>query len=328
MLYLLDFPPSSLPPNVGKPPYVVFGIRGDDISAILPPKIPLSLVLHFAPKLQQWVLPPLSTTQLPPSVAHLSLCTPHIGLNIDCDGIEADGLKWIINRMMQTGGITYQKSLFLLHPTTTISLSIHKTWLALDLPIGGIANLNAHIHTLLTMGPAITLPEMKAIWATFPHEPGIVRAMGLNYTRLHLDFYYSQRQFSEIRNWYHQTKERYQFFHALEEATPGFGAVQEVKLKTAAANQHAVVAHKKAMAKKKVGRRVLARGWRRACKNSEGRRSMNAMIGLITLSGVYVFCGYHSNEKRKRRTRQCEPQTVSCMYRVTGIYPKLERNYS
>ena len=234
MSYQLDFPPSQLPHNAHAPPYVIFGIKGVDITELLPPQVPLNVVLHYAPKLKQWVLPPPSTSFLPRSLARWSLRAPHIGIDILDNNVDALGMKWIVSRILQKSGIAHPKSLFLTQPSIMTSISIHRTWLALDLPVAGIFNLHMHIRSQLLLGPVVQFAEMQAIWDNFHRTSDIVRAMGLNFIRSHIDFQYSQHEFAEIREWYLKSGARCRFFKALEDQFPHFAAVQELALKAAA----------------------------------------------------------------------------------------------
>ncbi|CAO2648366.1 Nn.00g076330.m01.CDS01 [Neocucurbitaria sp. VM-36] len=234
MSYLLEFQAGLLPQNIRSPPYVIFAIRGKHVVAELPPRIPLNMVLHFAPKLKQWVLPPPLISHLPWSTACLALRTPYVGINIFSDDVDAIGLEWIITRMLMASGLAHPKSLFLILPSLLTSTSIIKTWLALDLSTAGIQPLHMHIHTNLMLGSAVTLSEMNAIWEIFPHSSPIVRAMGLNFIRSHICFGYTHHEFSEIRNWYLKSAERCKFFKSLEDQFPDFGNVQDNVLKAAA----------------------------------------------------------------------------------------------
>ncbi|KAH7392935.1 hypothetical protein BKA66DRAFT_386825, partial [Pyrenochaeta sp. MPI-SDFR-AT-0127] len=226
-------PIRPLPNGIRSPPYVVFGIRGKEIVSELPPRIPLNVVLHFTPKLRQWVLPPPKTTLLPWSIARFALHTPYIGIDILSDDIEAVGLKWILNRMLQASGCVPPKNQVLLHPALFISVSIHKTWLALELPISGIQGLDMQIQTRLMFGATVTFAEMIAIWESFPHESNIVRAMGLNFVHSHINLEYTYREFSAVRDWYLQSRERYGFFKSLQDQFPEFEKVQDIALKVA-----------------------------------------------------------------------------------------------
>jgi hypothetical protein len=220
MAYLLEFPPRRLPSGALSPPYIVVGIRGTDITALLPPRIPLNAALHFVPKLQQWVLPTPPPPALPWPLAHRALREPKVGIDILQDGVEAEGLEWIMSRILQVAGIAHPKSLFLLNPTLETSISIHKTWLALDLPLAGIANLHHHCVCTLMLGPAVTLSRMKDIWDIFPHDSDIVREMGLNFIRSQIDFVYTAAESSRVKDWYLQSGELCRFFQSLEGMLP------------------------------------------------------------------------------------------------------------
>jgi hypothetical protein len=74
MSYLLQFPPSTLPDKILGPPFVIFGINGVSVVDKLPARSPLNAVLHFIPKLAQYVLP--APENLPPDVAQGALRTP------------------------------------------------------------------------------------------------------------------------------------------------------------------------------------------------------------------------------------------------------------
>jgi hypothetical protein len=150
---------------------------------------------------------------------------PKIGIDILHSGVEAEGLEWIMSKMLQAAGIAHQKSLFLLDPSLETSVSIHKTWLSLGLPLAGIAVLQQHYMCKLILGSAVTLPQMKAIWGTFPHDSDIVREMGLNFIRHQLDFEYMPPESSRIREWYSQSAECCKFFQSLEGFFPKFGEV-------------------------------------------------------------------------------------------------------
>lgn len=234
MSYLLELPMRPLPYNVRSPPYVIIGIRGKEIVSDLPPRIPLNVVLHFAPKLQQWVLPPPRTTNLPWPVARFALRTPYIGIDILSDDIEPEGLKWITKRMLQASGCVRHKDQPIIHPSLLTSISIRKTWLALELPLAGIQSLDMHIHSRLMLDRAVTLPEMEAIWEAFPHGSDIVRAMGLNFVRSQLKSSYTHDEFSAMQDWYVKSEERCQFFKSLRDYFPDLVAVQDTDLEVGA----------------------------------------------------------------------------------------------
>jgi hypothetical protein len=152
-----------------------------------------------------------------------------VGIDIRYGGVEAEGPKWIMSRMLQLAGIAHQKSVFLLNPTLETAISIYKTWLALDLPPAGIVNLQQHCMSKLMLGPAVTLPQMNDKWNTFPRESGTVRQMELNFVRSHPDFIYTASEFSQIQDWYLQDSDYRTFFRKLmgRKETKGEGKGKE-----------------------------------------------------------------------------------------------------
>jgi hypothetical protein len=126
MSYLLELPPGPLLPNALSPPYVVVGIWGTNITSLLPPKIPLKVLLHFIPKLQQWVLPAPAPSSLPSPLARRALRRPKIGIDILHNGVEPGGLAWITSKILQIARIDYPKSLVLINPTLETAISSTK----------------------------------------------------------------------------------------------------------------------------------------------------------------------------------------------------------
>jgi hypothetical protein len=228
MSYMLEFPPHvPLPAAARSPPYVLFGIRSVDYFSDLPSKIPLALVLHFSPKLKQYILP---VTELSTDATYLALRTPYVGINILAD-ISIVSLAWIVNRMLLAAGIPVDNRRFLTQPNIQSSVSIHEAWIALELPVAGIQALHIHLQTKLIMGAAVTLKEMKAIWSAFPAESPIVLEMGLNFVRSHIHSNYSSNEFSAIKRWCCGTHARSTFFRSLESRFPKFSQVQELREK-------------------------------------------------------------------------------------------------
>ena len=82
-------------------------------------------------------------------------------INILHGSVEAKGLEWVMSKMLQAAGVAHQPSLFLLDPLLETSVSIHKTWLSLGLPLAGIAGLQRHYMCKLMLGPAVTFPRSK-----------------------------------------------------------------------------------------------------------------------------------------------------------------------
>jgi len=230
MSYMLEFPPTlPLPAGARSPPYVLFGIKDIDYFHELPSKIPLALVLHLAPTLRQHILP---TPDLSTSATYLALRTPYVGINILAD-IDIIGLRWIITRMLQVGGVPIDRGAFLTKPSILSSISIHKAWMALGLPPAGTQGLHVHLQTELALGDAVSIKEMQAIWATFPNTSPIVLEMGLNFVRSHINFRYAHGEFSAMRKWFLATWDRCNFFRSLESRFPEFAQVQTTIVKAA-----------------------------------------------------------------------------------------------
>lgn len=230
MSLLLEFPPSGpLPGGVNSPPYVVFGINGADVTSSLPPFIPLRLVLHFTPTLQKWVLPAPDPTYLPRPDAEEAVRTPHVGINIVAS-IEAEGLTWIIMRMLHLSGRKASKETFSLHPDLSTSLAIHKAWLALELRKEGLLGLHNHIHAqLLLSSTPVCILDMRMLWDTFPHSSGIVWAMGLNFMEGLVGQEYSVPEILEIMTWLQSTPELSAFSKALQAAKPAYKDMFELR---------------------------------------------------------------------------------------------------
>ncbi|KAF3034787.1 hypothetical protein E8E12_003306 [Didymella heteroderae] len=221
MSHLLEFSSASpLPHDVSAPPYAVFGVYGSDITSSLPPRIPLQLVLHFAPALRRWILPTPDPTCLPRIAARHSLNIPCVGIDIQAL-IDAVGLSWVIVRMFHLSGCRVTKETFGVHPDLVTSIAIHNAWLALELPIEGIRGLHTHIYSqLIYTEPPVSIWAMTLLWDAFPAGSEIIKAMGLNFIRGHMNMEYSASQSLEIIAWFQSTPERYALFNSLRYAMP------------------------------------------------------------------------------------------------------------
>ncbi|KAL6702730.1 hypothetical protein ACN47E_001012 [Coniothyrium glycines] len=227
MSYLLDFPKTPLPHNARSPPYVIFGINGIDVASTLPLQIPLNAVIHFVPKLKQFVLPAPAISSLPRHIARLALLKPCVGIDIILEGVDKIGLEWIVLRILQLCGVAPSSSLFKIQPGLISCVSIHKTWQALELPPAGIANLYTRIQFRLMLGPAVKLHEMEGLWGTFGDQSDITREMALNFIRFHGNKEYTRSESIEIQDWYLQNGTRRHYFKNLEDALPKAMATQE-----------------------------------------------------------------------------------------------------
>lgn len=221
MSHLLEFRPTRpLPHAIHAPPYVVFGICGTAVTSSLPPLIPLKLVLHFAPALRKWILPAPDPAYLPRPVAREAIRTPYIGIDIQVP-VDAEGLCWIITRMLQLSGRAVRREMFSVHPNLATSLAIRNAWLALGLHVEGLRNLHTHIHAQLMLGSQpVYLWDMRMLWSAFPSSSQIVKAMGLNYIQAQGKAEYSIKDSLEIVSWFQSTPELYAFFKSLRDATP------------------------------------------------------------------------------------------------------------
>jgi hypothetical protein len=221
MSHLLQLPrPHHLPSNLRSVPYVVFGINGCLVTASLPPQIPLNLVLHFAPTLRQWILPPPSLADLPPSDRQQHLHTPCVGIDIRAP-IDSEGLHWVIVCMLHHGGCQIPKEMLGTHPDLATSLAIHNTWLALELPFEGLRSLHTHIQVqLLLSTDSLSLHDMRLLWNTFPHDGAIVKAMGKRFKAAYARMNYRVRESHEIMAWFNTSPELYEFFLRLEAQPP------------------------------------------------------------------------------------------------------------
>jgi hypothetical protein len=256
MAYLLEFPPSTLPDNICAPPYVIFGINGQSVVNQLPPRIPLNAVLHFAPKLAQWILP--APENFPPKVAQGVQRTPFVGIDIRLN-IGPASLQRIIFKILQSAGLSVPKHLFLHPPSLITSISIRRTWLLLELPRAGLDGLHIHIQTRLMMGPPVTFAEMKELWADFPAESDMLRVMAINFVQSHIALYYGRDEFSAIRHWYLSTKERYKVFKAAEDQFPDFGKKLSISpTRSVQVNNNVLESKRKAKVKEEVAIDELA----------------------------------------------------------------------
>jgi hypothetical protein len=219
MTYVLEFPPSTLPENIQAPPFVIFGINGCSVVEKLPLRIPLNAILHFIPKLAQWILP--APEDLPPTVAQGALRTPYVGIDIRLD-IGIASLQCIILKVLQSAGTAVPKHQLQHPPPIITSISIRKTWLLLELPKAGLDGLLIHLQTLLMTGPAVTFTEMRELWAAFSSDFDMLRVMTINFVQSHIALLYSHEEFADIRKWYMSTKERYNVFKHAEAQFPAF----------------------------------------------------------------------------------------------------------
>lgn len=273
MSQLLEFPSTSpLPHDASAPPHTIFGICGSEITSSLPPRIPLKLVLHFVPALRKWVLPTPDPTYLPRTVARQSLRMPCVGIDIQAP-IDAVGLGWIIMRMLHLSGCKVSKETFGVQPDLTTSIAIHNAWLALELPAEGIRGLHTHIYSqLIYTEPPVLIWGMTLLWNAFPAGSEIIKAMGLNFIRGHVNMEYTASQSLEIIAWFQSTPERYALFNSLRYAMPEVPE-PEVETVTIAAEEAKTVSGYKTIGKK-VGKAIKKTVFR---ESTSGTRDVGIM---------------------------------------------------
>jgi hypothetical protein len=220
MAYLLEFPPSTLLDNIYAPPFVIFGINGSSVVDKLPSRIPLNAVLHFIPKLAQYVLP--APENLPPEVAQGILRTPHVGIDIRAD-IGIASLQRIILKVLQSAGRAIPQQQLQRPPSIITSISIRKTWLLLELPRAGLDGLLIHLQTLLMTGHAVTITDIKELFNAFPADSDMLRVTAINFVQAHICMHYTREDYATIRYWYMSTESWRNVFKAAEAMYPEFG---------------------------------------------------------------------------------------------------------
>lgn len=281
MAYLLEFPPSMLPADIRTPPYVIFAIMGTSVTQHLPQRIPLSMVLHFAPKLAQWVLP--APENLPPAVAQGTLRTPYVGIDIRLD-IGPASLQRIMSKMMQTAGFAVPKTLFQHKPSLTTSISIRRTWQMLELAPAGLDALLIHIQTTLMTGSPVTVTftEMRELWEHFPAAHVILRLAAINFVQAHIELFYSRDEFVAIRKWYTSDVERHAVFKVAEDQFPAFGKTRTNSFPfRSRINSNATESKRKAREKEK---QEMATEQEAIAKRMEALEKRNAIKGPRKMS--------------------------------------------
>jgi len=131
--------------------------------------------------------------------------------------------------MLQASGIAHPKIIFLPLPNINVSLSIYRTWIALELPAAGITNLITHIHSQLMIGVRVTVQEMDAAWAAFSHHSDLVRSVGKSFVRSQAKSGNFSTDSSAISDWCLQSDERRGFFESLGHIFPDANALLRVE---------------------------------------------------------------------------------------------------
>ncbi|KAH7112164.1 hypothetical protein B0J11DRAFT_598206, partial [Dendryphion nanum] len=203
-------PPKPLPPDIHSPPYVLFAVNGDTISHKLPPRISLSMVLHFAPSLVKWVLPPPESPS--PFDTRLARHAPFVRINI-LEAIPPLGIKCILHKMVQASGQIHPSNV-MTTPNIPLSVAILVTWRAFELPQQGIQALFTHLWTLMIIA-TITLEDVIAIWEYLPRDSSITEEMARNVVRF-LDSYDLSPTIRCIQGWIVEREDRKAFFGLYE----------------------------------------------------------------------------------------------------------------
>ncbi|KAF2655691.1 hypothetical protein K491DRAFT_715985 [Lophiostoma macrostomum CBS 122681] len=209
MSYTLQFPPVPLPGNIRSLPHVLIAIQGRDVAAELPPNIPLAMLLHFAPKVRHWILPPLE-----------AFGPEYVGINI-LRPMSARGLSYIVNRMCQLVGLPRPN--FDTCPKIMETTQIIEAWGLLELPVTGIESLKTHLVMRLMFGEPIRCIELRVMGAVFPTTSTIMREAAHNFIRSHRGSCYLSSgsnkfgEFHAIQDWIKEDKVRVAFFRELNQ---------------------------------------------------------------------------------------------------------------
>lgn len=197
---MLQFSPRPLPSDLHSSPHALIAIRGVSVAEEMPHRIPLAMLLHFAPIFYRWVLPPLERVG-----------AGYVGINI-LRPINTQGLNAIISRMCQQAGLLLPSSDFVVNPTILQSIRIMQAWEALELPVEGIEGLEIHLISRLSFGEAVTGADLRVIWETFPTTSNIMCEAASNFIRSHLEDAYGTTTYAGIQDWIRQDRSRMQFF--------------------------------------------------------------------------------------------------------------------
>ncbi|KAF2016482.1 hypothetical protein BU24DRAFT_481102 [Aaosphaeria arxii CBS 175.79] len=220
MSAMIEFPPSAkpLPTNLTSPPYVIFGILNEDVSSRLPEDIPLALVLHYAPKLEKWILPPRPHAELPYKIACAAILKPRIGINIT-EPISIRALSYLVNRMLEKVGLFRQIDAYSIRPHLLMGCEIFHAWNTLELPSPGIEPLISHMLGRLMLGSAVDLLECQTIWHIFPSNSPVIRELVQNYQRGHDEFAYGMSEYGRIHKWISLDPDRMKAFGVVHQNT-------------------------------------------------------------------------------------------------------------
>jgi hypothetical protein len=224
----------------------MFGIQGKEVTSHLPKHIPLGIVISFAPKLAQWLLMPPDPAMFPKEFNNQMLREPHVGINVGIP-VEVTSLNWIVKAMLQAAGVIQPREAFVIQPNLVVSVNIHKTWLALGLPVAGLEGLHMHMQARLSLGALLKQADMKMLWENFPSTSNIVHTMVVNYFRGVEGLEYMNDDIAEVVHWYRHSKECDDYFQRVGK---DFATYDKARDEAVAA----VAAKKEVEKKKKAGR--------------------------------------------------------------------------
>ena len=210
MTHMLQFR-GTLPSNAREPPYVIFGIMGravpsEDLD------IPLNMVVHFAPKLKDWMCSARST--LPQTIRYLKLHKPFVGINIPI-ALSAPAFMFIIKRMLYQLGVFPRGQPNVLStriPDITGAIQILRAWYALQLPKEGSRSLETHLFCQIMIGQPLSLADMQTLWALYPKDSLILKEMAKNHLQWTIDNGYHLDGRGSVSEWICADPQRHQLF--------------------------------------------------------------------------------------------------------------------
>lgn len=219
MSAMIQFPVRPFPVSIrSAAPYVIFILRGQKVNlSDKTPDIPLMMVLHFIPKMKDWVVDP-------PSNLVRSFQTSLVGIRIPEEAdVPPYALQYIVDKMLQLTGLSLRVDIFQLNPAISDSVLVLKAWRAFDLPAEGAQGVETNILTRLMTGPPVQFAEVKALWEVFPTTSPIVDQMAENFIRSWIDNDYTEMEAQRIHSWITDNLERKWYFKAKSTTLVGPG---------------------------------------------------------------------------------------------------------
>ncbi|KAF2119039.1 hypothetical protein BDV96DRAFT_684649 [Lophiotrema nucula] len=217
MPFMLGFPPKPHSVDLLSPPHVVFGICGVNVFTKLPSRIPYNMVVHYAPKFKEWVLP--QPQNLPKSAAHRALRQPYVGINI-LENIDVEALRWIICTMLEQSGANMSTRCFGTTPDFYTAIKVLRAWTVLDLPVAGTDSIRTYVLMELVTGPPISADKLALIWDNFDRFSDVVLQAADNFIEHHTAGSYMERESTEILVYIASDQDRRDFFTSLRYDPP------------------------------------------------------------------------------------------------------------